>query len=172
MLAVSNDDGLQALTFLDGPESGDPLGELRARFEIRESLEAPSAFAPLFRTIDRYFLDGQILPWDDPPLRPSGTPFQQRVWEALRAIPDGQTRTYGDLARALGLSVSHTRAIGSACAANSIAILIPCHRVVPAAGGLGGFRWGLDRKRALLDLEAGTPSFRLSAGGPLREGSR
>jgi methylated-DNA-[protein]-cysteine S-methyltransferase len=94
----------------------------------------------------------------DLPLAPHGTAFQQRVWEALRAIPYGETRSYGDLAVSLG---SAPRAVGQANAANPIPIIIPCHRVV-ASNGLGGYSGGegIATKRALLDLEApaGTPS--------------
>ena len=89
----------------------------------------------------------------DLPLAPAGSPFRTRVWAALRAIPYGETRTYGDLAAALG---SAARAIGQANGANPIPILIPCHRVV-AGNGLGGYSGGDGpvTKRALLALEAG-----------------
>ena len=88
------------------------------------------------------------------PLRPAGTPFQRRVWEALRAIPPGQTRTYGELAAELGTSA---RAVGGACRANPCPIVVPCHRVVGATG-LGGFAGDtsgrkLDVKRWLLRHE-------------------
>lgn len=81
-----------------------------------------------------------------------GTPFQRRVWEQLRAIPAGSTVTYRELARRVGPSAS-PRAIGSACAANAIALAIPCHRVVRSDGDLAGYRWGIDRKRALIERE-------------------
>ena len=87
------------------------------------------------------------------PLDAHGTPFQVRVWRALRDIPAGERRTYGELARALG-SPAAVRAVGRACGSNAIAVLVPCHRVVRADGGLGGYRWGLERKRRLLDSEA------------------
>lgn len=99
------------------------------------------------------FLSGQQHALDEIPLDiQNGTPFQRRVWELLRAIPCGQTRTYADLARKLGQPTA-TRAIARACAANPIAVLVPCHRVVRSDGGLGGYRWGIERKRALLALE-------------------
>jgi methylated-DNA-[protein]-cysteine S-methyltransferase/AraC family transcriptional regulator of adaptative response/methylated-DNA-[protein]-cysteine methyltransferase len=82
-----------------------------------------------------------------------GTPFQQRVWDALRTIPCGATVTYTALARRLG-QPNGARAIATACAANAIALGIPCHRVVRADGTLSGYRWGTERKRALLDKEA------------------
>lgn len=82
-----------------------------------------------------------------------GTPFQQRVWDVLRTIPRGATITYTALARRLGQPTS-ARAVATACAANAIALCIPCHRVVRADGTLAGYRWGVERKRALLDKEA------------------
>lgn len=88
----------------------------------------------------------------DLPLDIRGTAFQQRVWAALRAIPPGTTVTYSELARKLG-TPSATRAIARACASNRIAVAIPCHRVVRTDGNLAGYRWGLERKRALLDRE-------------------
>ena len=90
------------------------------------------------------------------PLAPSGTPFRLRVWAAMQAIPYGQTRSYGDLARALD---SAPRAIGGACGANPIPLVIPCHRVVGAGGALGGFSGGAgcDTKRQLLTLERALP---------------
>lgn len=90
------------------------------------------------------------------PLTPQGTPFRRRVWAAMQAIPYGETRSYGDLARELG---SAPRAIGGACGANPIPLIIPCHRVVGAGGALGGFSGGAgcDTKRQLLALERALP---------------
>jgi AraC family transcriptional regulator of adaptative response/methylated-DNA-[protein]-cysteine methyltransferase len=84
-----------------------------------------------------------------------GTVFQLRVWQALRHIPRGQTRTYSQLARDLG-DPNATRAVARACATNRVALLVPCHRVVGADGSLTGYRWGVERKRQLLDAEAQT----------------
>lgn len=88
----------------------------------------------------------------DLPLDPPGTPFQRRVWSALRAIPYGTTVSYSDLARRLG-DVRATRAVGAANGKNPIPIVVPCHRVVGARGELTGFGGGLDRKRWLLEHE-------------------
>ncbi len=90
------------------------------------------------------------------PLAPHGTPFRLKVWAAMQAIPYGQTRSYGDLARALD---SAPRAVGGACGANPIPLIIPCHRVVGAGGTLGGFSGGAgcDTKRQLLALERALP---------------
>ena len=95
------------------------------------------------------------------PMAPRGTEFQRRVWQVMAQIPSGETLTYGDIANQLG---SGPRAVGGACAANPIPILIPCHRIVATGGGLGGYSGagGLATKRALLDLEttAGAPLSR------------
>jgi AraC family transcriptional regulator of adaptative response/methylated-DNA-[protein]-cysteine methyltransferase len=86
------------------------------------------------------------------PLDLQGTAFQIRVWESLRAIPAGETRTYSDVAQQIG-SPRAVRAVASACAANAVALAIPCHRVIRSDGSLGGYRWGLDVKEALLVAE-------------------
>jgi methylated-DNA-[protein]-cysteine S-methyltransferase len=91
----------------------------------------------------------------DLPLDPDGTPFQRAVWESLRAIPYGETRTYGELAHELGLGGRAARAVGLANGRNPVPIVVPCHRVVGAGGRLTGYGGGLARKRALLDLEQG-----------------
>jgi AraC family transcriptional regulator of adaptative response/methylated-DNA-[protein]-cysteine methyltransferase len=83
-----------------------------------------------------------------------GTAFQLRVWQALRAIPRGETRSYSQLAREMGIP-NATRAVARACATNRVAIVVPCHRVVGASGSLTGYRWGVERKRQLLDAESG-----------------
>lgn len=98
-------------------------------------------------------LSGQQ-PQLDLPLDVRATAFQWRVWQELRAIPYGGTRSYRDIARALG-QPSAVRAVARACAANPVSLIIPCHRVVREDGGLGGYRWGLERKQALLDQEKG-----------------
>ncbi len=82
----------------------------------------------------------------------SGSPFQQRVWSALRDIPWGKTSSYAELASAIGQPQA-VRAVGAACGANPVAFLIPCHRVLRRDGSLGGYRWGAARKQALLDYE-------------------
>ncbi|MFE5814353.1 methylated-DNA--[protein]-cysteine S-methyltransferase [Streptomyces sp. NPDC056479] len=87
-----------------------------------------------------------------------GTPFQRRVWEQLRKIPYGETRSYGQLADALGNSGA-SRAVGLANGKNPIGIIVPCHRVVGASGSLTGYGGGLDRKQRLLDFESGTALF-------------
>jgi AraC family transcriptional regulator of adaptative response/methylated-DNA-[protein]-cysteine methyltransferase len=86
------------------------------------------------------------------PLDIRGTVFQRRVWDELQRIPRGETRTYRDIARAVGAPAA-VRAVGSACGANPVALVVPCHRAVRTDGGLGGYAWGLGRKKKLLALE-------------------
>jgi AraC family transcriptional regulator of adaptative response/methylated-DNA-[protein]-cysteine methyltransferase len=88
----------------------------------------------------------------DLPLDVRGTVFQQRVWQALRDIPAGSTVSYAELARRIG-APHGARAVAGACAANALAVAIPCHRVVRNDGGLSGYRWGVERKQALLERE-------------------
>ena len=91
----------------------------------------------------------------DLPLDVRGTAFQQRVWQALQKIPVGATATYTQIAQRIGAPQA-VRAVASACAANTLAVAIPCHRVVRLDAGLAGYRWGVARKRALLKREAGS----------------
>lgn len=93
-------------------------------------------------------------PFPELPLNLGGTAFQQQVWQALRQIPYGETLSYSELADKLGMP-SAVRAVASACGANQVALVIPCHRVVRKNGDLSGYRWGIARKRQLLALEAG-----------------
>ncbi len=116
--------------------------------------EAP--FAELRRQLGAYFA-GELENFELE-LAPSGTPFQLDVWQALCAIPYGTTASYGEIARAVG-QPGAARAIGGANNRNPIAIVVPCHRVIGASGSLTGYGGGLDRKRLLLELEAGTPAL-------------
>ena len=123
---------------------------LSAEFPAAELRRDRGALAGALGALLRY-LDGRAEP-PDLPLDVRATAFQRRVWEALRRIPYGATRSYADIARAIG-KPSATRAVARACATNPAALIIPCHRVVRADGGLGGYRWGVVRKRALLKQE-------------------
>jgi methylated-DNA-[protein]-cysteine S-methyltransferase len=104
------------------------------------------------KQLDRYFA-GRMTEFDLP-LAPAGSPFAQQVWLELQQIPFGQTVTYAELARRLGRP-GHFRAVGSANGRNPISIIVPCHRVVGANGSLTGYGGGIERKRWLLDHEAG-----------------
>jgi len=97
------------------------------------------------------YLEGEE-PHVELPLDVRATAFQRRVWQHLKAIPKGRTTTYGEVAKAIGRPTG-ARAVARACASNPVALVIPCHRVVPVSGGLGGYRWGTGRKRALLERE-------------------
>ncbi|MEU8541497.1 methylated-DNA--[protein]-cysteine S-methyltransferase [Streptomyces sp. NPDC048717] len=112
----------------------------------------PRPFAEAVRQLDAYFA-GELTEFDLP-LHLVGTPFQLRVWGQLRLIPYGETRTYGELAEALG-NPAASRAVGLANGKNPVGIVVPCHRVIGAGGSLTGYGGGLDRKRRLLAFEAG-----------------
>lgn len=103
----------------------------------------------------------------DPPLAPRGSEFQKKVWDYIRTIPCGETRTYLEVAKAIG-SPRSVRAVANACGHNPIALLIPCHRVMRSDGTPGGFRWGLERKLKLLSAEGGA---RLMIAGQSYHGS-
>lgn len=110
--------------------------------EVRPHLEEISAL-----------LEGRP-PARDIPLDLIGTPFQREVWAELRRIPSGETATYAQVARRIGRPRA-VRAVASACAGNHAAVVVPCHRVVRTDGGLGGYKWGIERKGSLLDSESG-----------------
>jgi methylated-DNA-[protein]-cysteine S-methyltransferase len=112
----------------------------------------PGPFGETIRQLDAYF--ARELAEFDLPMRLEGTPFQQGVWEQLRQIPYGETRTYGELAQALG-NRGASRAVGLANGKNPIGIIVPCHRVIGSRGGLVGYGGGLDRKQRLLAHERG-----------------
>ena len=115
--------------------------------EIRRDDAALKALAgPVLRSLDGRPLAGPL------PLDVRATAFQWRVYEALRAIPAGETRSYSAIARGLGKPKA-ARAVARACATNRVAVVIPCHRVVREGGGLGGYRWGIERKQAILERE-------------------
>lgn len=124
-----------------------PLASLRRNPQLARWIDA--AIASVREGTD---LDISQTEFDRLDLR--GTVFQLRVWQALRQIPRGETRTYSELARNMGVPKS-TRAVARACAVNRVSILVPCHRVVGAGGSLTGYRWGVDRKRQILEAERG-----------------
>jgi AraC family transcriptional regulator of adaptative response/methylated-DNA-[protein]-cysteine methyltransferase len=93
-----------------------------------------------------------VRPRLDLPLDIRATAFQMRVWTYLQSIPYGQVQSYGEVAEGIGQPAA-VRAVARACASNVVALAIPCHRVIRGTGALGGYRWGLERKRALIDLE-------------------
>jgi AraC family transcriptional regulator of adaptative response/methylated-DNA-[protein]-cysteine methyltransferase len=150
VLVAATARGVCAILLGDDPDR--LVQDLRARFPKADLAEAEPQFsasvARIVAMVDAPAQNGAI----GLPLDIRGTAFQRRVWEVLRAIPAGQTRSYGDIARELG-NPAATRAVAGACAANALAVAIPCHRVVAADGGLAGYRWGVERKRTLLAKE-------------------
>lgn len=111
----------------------------------------PTAAAPLQTRLDAYFA-GELQAFDDLTVDPGGTAFQAAVWSALRTIPPGATKSYGELARQVGAPTA-VRAVGAANGANPIWLIIPCHRAIGADGSLTGYAGGLARKRWLLEHE-------------------
>ncbi len=126
--------------------------DLRRRFSqvrlLGSDADTESLAAEVARVVDNPRLSLDL------PLDVRGTAFQQRVWQALREIAVGSTMSYAEVAQRLGAPRS-MRAVAQACTANPLAVLIPCHRVVRHDGALSGYRWGIERKRALLTLESG-----------------
>ncbi|HLV76346.1 MAG TPA: methylated-DNA--[protein]-cysteine S-methyltransferase [Marinobacter sp.] len=127
------------------------LNALMGRFPGNLLKPAPCDALATLDTV-RTFIDAPIGPLELP-LAMQGTAFQLEVWRALRQIPVGTTLTYRELAQKLG-KADAVRAVANACGANHLAVAVPCHRIVRSDGGLGGYRWGLERKKALLNLEA------------------
>lgn len=142
--------GLRFLTLTDPGREAAALGELKRLFpEAELRLDAVTLEAALAE-LKEYFA-GRRKEFTTP-LAPVGTTFQQQVWQALRAIPFGEVRSYAEVARRLGRP-NAGRAVGGACGCNPIALFIPCHRVVRADGALGGFGSGVERKQWLLRHE-------------------
>jgi len=148
ILAVSAQ-GVCAAAFGDHPQS--LVADLRRRFASATLIEDQDDLRSWMQKVIDYLAapGARVL---DLPLDIQGTAFQARVWQALRKIPPGQTVSYADIAAALG-QPNAVRAVARACASNAIAMFIPCHRVVRSDGGLAGYRWGVERKRALLAAE-------------------
>ncbi|WP_158815295.1 bifunctional DNA-binding transcriptional regulator/O6-methylguanine-DNA methyltransferase Ada [Methylocapsa sp. S129] len=149
ILVARSDKGVCAILIGDDPQA--LVRDLQDRFPKANLIGADAEFETLV---------GQVVGFVEAPgiglnlpLDVRGTAFQQRVWQALREIPAGVTVTYSEIARKIGAPKS-TRAVAGACAANALAVAIPCHRVVRNDGALSGYRWGVERKRALLDREA------------------
>lgn len=149
LVAASTDKGLRLLEFLEEGET--PEDRIRVRFPDAELQHAPRSFGQLRAELKSYF-SGKSVRFGVP-LDLEGTPFQQKVWKELARMPLGETATYTELAERVGRPDA-VRAVAGAVAANHIAILMPCHRMVRKGGALGGFRWGPSRKQVLLDLES------------------
>ena len=146
VLVAATDKGLCSVKLGDGASR--LLQLLKEEFPSAELL--PAELHGLKRKIASYIEgEGNLARI---PLDIRGTVFQQRVWRELRRIPHGETRSYRDIARAIGAPAA-VRAVGSACGANPVALVVPCHRVLRTDGSLGGYAWGLERKQRLLEIE-------------------
>jgi AraC family transcriptional regulator of adaptative response/methylated-DNA-[protein]-cysteine methyltransferase len=149
LLVAATDRGICRVTLGDSAaklESG-----LRAEFDAARVREEKGGKLEGFVDAILSYLEGTE-PQLDLPLDIRATAFQRRVWQELQQIPFGETRTYAEVAKAIGQPKA-TRAVAQACANNPAALVIPCHRVVREDGDLGGYRWGVDRKRVLLEKE-------------------
>ncbi|MEP7119359.1 MAG: bifunctional DNA-binding transcriptional regulator/O6-methylguanine-DNA methyltransferase Ada [Byssovorax sp.] len=154
ILVASSDRGVCAI--LLGADPGELVRDLQDRFPRATLLGGEAGFEGLVAKVVGFVEAPRV--GLDLPLDVRGTAFQQRVWAALQAIPAGATASYTEIAAGMGAPKS-ARAVAQACAANALAVAIPCHRVVRSDGGLSGYRWGVERKRALLDREArGAPA--------------
>jgi AraC family transcriptional regulator of adaptative response/methylated-DNA-[protein]-cysteine methyltransferase len=149
ILVACTGKGVCAILLGDDPD--ELVRELQDRFPNANVVGGDADFERLVAKVVG-FVEAPALGWELP-LDVRGTAFQQRVWRALRKIPAGKTASYAQIARRIGAPNS-VRAVAQACGANAIAVAIPCHRVVRSDGGLSGYRWGVERKRALLKKEA------------------
>ncbi|WKN21538.1 bifunctional DNA-binding transcriptional regulator/O6-methylguanine-DNA methyltransferase Ada [Azotobacter vinelandii] len=148
ILVAQSERGICAILLGDDPEA--LLRDLQERFHAAELIGGDAGFEELVARVVG-FVEAPRLGLDLP-LDIRGTAFQMRVWEVLRRIPPGTTLDYAEVAELVGAPRA-VRAVAGACAANALAVAIPCHRVVRRGGGLGGYRWGVERKRALLERE-------------------
>jgi AraC family transcriptional regulator of adaptative response/methylated-DNA-[protein]-cysteine methyltransferase len=150
ILVAQSEAGVCAILLGDDPDT--LARELQDRFPQASLIGGDTEFEQLVAKVVG-FVEAPALGLDLP-LDVRGTAFQQRVWQALRQVPPGGTVSYTDLAQRIGAPTS-ARAVAQACGANVLAVAIPCHRVVRHDGALSGYRWGVERKRALLEREAG-----------------
>ena len=148
ILVASSAKGVAAILLGDDPDA--LVRDLQDRFPKATLIGADPDYEAIVAKVIGFVEKPRI--GLDLPLDVRGTAFQQRVWQALRDIPVGQTLSYTDVAERIG-APSATRAVAGACAANRLAVAIPCHRVVRNDGGLSGYAWGVERKRAILDRE-------------------
>lgn len=148
LLVARTERGLSRVALGDDPAGLE--SELVRRYGHAGAKRDDEALRPVVDELLAYLAGEE--PTARSPLDVSGSDFQRRVWRELARIPRGTTITYAELARRIGKPTA-TRAVAGACAANPVAIITPCHRVVRADGGLGGYRWGVDRKRAILEAE-------------------
>lgn len=156
ILVASSEKGVAAILLGDEPEG--LIADLHQRFPNARLIGADREYEDLVARVVGLVEAPEL--GANLPLDVRGTAFQQRVWQALREIPAGTTATYAEIARRIGAPQA-VRAVAGACAANKLAVAIPCHRVVRKGGSLSGYAWGVERKRALLEREAvsGNPAL-------------
>jgi AraC family transcriptional regulator of adaptative response/methylated-DNA-[protein]-cysteine methyltransferase len=145
-LVAATSRGLRAILIGDDEES--LRRDLQARLPRSRLVAADDELAAALREVVAR-VESPTTANDEPPMDAAGTPFQRAVWSALRLVPPGSTTTYSRLAAGIGRPAA-VRAVASACAANPLAVVVPCHRVVRSDGSLSGYRWGVERKRWLL----------------------
>jgi AraC family transcriptional regulator of adaptative response/methylated-DNA-[protein]-cysteine methyltransferase len=148
VLVAATDTGISAILLGDDPSA--LVQDLQRRFADTTLSADPSLHPTLAEVVRVVDVPNRGLGL---PLDPRGTEFERRVWQALREIPAGATAAYSDVAARLGAPHAAVE-VAQACASNPLAVVIPCHRVVRKSGALGGYRWGVRRKRALLAREA------------------
>jgi len=160
LMAAATDKGVCSIEFGEDPDW--LRSRLKQRFPKAQLREDAAGLGTVLKAVGDFIRAperGLTLPLD---IR--GTAFQRRVWKALQEIPVGRTSSYAEIAQAIGKPTA-ARAVAQACAANELAVAIPCHRVIRGDGGLGGYRWGTERKRMLLEKEASSAA---SSRGPVK----
>ncbi|HEX6694379.1 MAG TPA: methylated-DNA--[protein]-cysteine S-methyltransferase [Longimicrobiales bacterium] len=150
--------GLSAVLF--GDDDRALVADLQTRFPSVALTRADDALRPLSDAVLEAVDSSDAVLQPNIPLDLQGTPFQRLVWEALLSVPAGTTTTYTELAERIGRP-SSVRAVAQACGANALAVIVPCHRAVRRDGGVSGYRWGVDRKRRLLEREGALQSLKL-----------
>jgi AraC family transcriptional regulator of adaptative response/methylated-DNA-[protein]-cysteine methyltransferase len=155
MLVAATDVGVCSIAF--GKDDAELAADLRKRFSKAQLVQAKGNTGWLANAVE--FVASQM--GEHPlaatfPLDVRATAFQQRVWKALQAIPRGETRSYGSIARELGMPTA-SRAVGTAIGSNPVAVVVPCHRAIRSDGSLSGYHWGVERKKRLLEVEQRNP---------------
>lgn len=150
VLVAVRDEGVCAV--LLGDHEDELEGELQTKFSKARIIADGEGLGDVLAKVSEFLNTSGDVSELGVRLDVQGTEFQKRVWQALGEVPVGETRTYSEIANAIG-SPKSVRAVASACGANKLAVVIPCHRIVAKDGGLSGYRWGIERKRVLLERE-------------------
>ena len=150
LLLATSEEGIVAI--LLGDEDPSMVADLQHRFPRATLEEDRVGLADDLKTLLEYVEHPMGKLVLQRPLVPRGSPFQQKVWTALAKVPAGQTISYSELAQSVG-NPKAVRAVAGACAANPLAMVVPCHRVLRSDGGISGYRWGVERKKKLIALD-------------------